>query len=42
MDEDLQEDVPVAVAVVNLQQRRVLRPPGAVVDVLDLLPGQLR
>lgn len=39
---DVQEDVPVAVAVINLQQRRVLRPLRAVVDVLDLLPRQLR
>lgn len=42
IDADVQEDVPVAVAVVHLQQRRVLRPLRAVVDVLDLLPGQLR
>lgn len=38
----MEEDVPVAVAVINLQQRRVLRPLRAVVGVLDLLPRQLR
>lgn len=38
----MQEDVAVAVAVINLQQRCVLRPLRAVVDVLDLLPRQLR
>lgn len=37
MDVDLEQDVPVAVAIVDLQHRAVLRPLGAVVDVLDLL-----
>lgn len=41
IDVDSEENIPVAVAVVDLQHRAVLRPLRAVVDVLDLLPRQL-
>lgn len=40
-DVDLQQDVAVAVAVVELQHQDVPRGVRAVVDVLDLLPAQL-
>lgn len=41
MDVDLEENVPVAVSVVDLQHRRVPRRLRAVVDVSDLLLRQL-
>lgn len=40
-DMDLQQDVPVVVAVIDLQHHVVLHMLRAVMEVLDLLPGQL-
>lgn len=41
LDQDLEEDVPVAVSVVDLQHRRVARGLRAVVHVAELLLVQL-
>ena len=37
----LEENIPVAVAVVDLEHHAVLRPLRAIMDVLDLFPWQL-
>lgn len=41
VDQDLQEDVPVAVSVIDLQHRRIARGLRAVVHVAELLLVQL-
>lgn len=41
IDVDLEENIPITVAIVDLQHHPILCPIRAVMDVLDLLPGQL-